>query len=68
MTIQEQLDQINSAIKAIECGAQEYRIGSRQLRRADLSVLYAERRRIEAIKAQESDVPADIFVARFDRR
>jgi len=68
MTIQEQLDQINQAIKAIETGAQEYRVGNRQLKRADLSVLYAERRRLEALKAQESDVPVDVFVARFDRR
>jgi len=68
MAIQEQLEQLNTAIKAIETGAQEYRIGNRQLRRADLSVLYAERRRLESIMAQESDVPPDIFVARFDRR
>jgi len=68
MTIQDQLEQINEAIKAIETGAQEYRIGSRQLKRADLSVLYAERRRREAIKAQESDIPPNVFVARFDRR
>lgn len=46
MTIQEQLDQINAAVQAIESGAQEYRIGNRLLRRGDLSTLYAERRRL----------------------
>lgn len=46
MTLQEQLDQINQAIANIESGAQEYRIGSRLLRRGDLATLYAERRRL----------------------
>ncbi len=44
---QVQLDQINAAISAILTGAQEYSIGSRRLRRADLRVLYDERRRLE---------------------
>lgn len=68
MTTQEQLNQINAAIAAIESGAQEYRIGNRQLRRPDLSVLYQERRRLEQQLNNESDVPPNIFVAAFDRR
>lgn len=68
MTTQEQLNQINNAISAIENGAQEYRIGSRQLKRADLSVLYAERRRLQQQYSQECEVPSNVFVATFDRR
>ena len=44
-----QLDQVNRAIEQIMSGAQEYRIGSRTVRKADLSVLFAERRRLEGI-------------------
>lgn len=39
-TITEQIEQVQAAIKAIETGAQEYRIGSRQFRRGDLPALY----------------------------
>jgi hypothetical protein len=35
-------DSILQAINKIENGAQEYRIGQRTVRRADLSTLYAE--------------------------
>lgn len=45
----DQLDSINRAIAAIESGAQEYGIGSRSVKRADLGTLYAERRRLEGI-------------------
>ena len=54
MTPEERLTQLNSeltqvraAITAILSGAQEYRIGSRSLRRADLGLLYTERTRLE---------------------
>lgn len=40
MTTQELLDSVQAAITAIEGGAQEYRIGSRVVRRADLRTLY----------------------------
>lgn len=46
-TLQNRLISIDEAIKKIEAGAQEYRIGSRTLRRADLSVLYKERRQLQ---------------------
>lgn len=42
----DRLDSINKAIEAIENGAQEYQIGSRRIRRADLKTLYDERRTI----------------------
>lgn len=66
LTTQEQLDQINKAIAAIENGAQEYSIGSRRLRRADLSVLYRERRILQQQLYQENG--GGVTVAVFDRR
>ena len=56
MTLQEQYDQINAAITAIENGAQEYRIGNKLLRRADIASLYRERRQLqqEVIAEQNS--------------
>ncbi|WP_312199329.1 hypothetical protein [Anaerospora hongkongensis] len=47
MTLQEQLEQINEAIAMIEKGGQEYRIGSRLVRRGDLATLYKERRSLQ---------------------
>lgn len=66
--LREQLKEIESAISAIISGAQEYRIGTRSLRRADLTILYRERDRLEKeIEAEESG--NGIFhVAIFDRR
>jgi hypothetical protein len=66
MTTQEQLEKINTAIAAIEGGAQEYRIGSRQLRRPDLSILYQERRNLQQQFNQENG--GNAYVAVFDRR
>lgn len=43
----ERLSNLDAAIEKIESGAQEYRIGNRTLRRADLSVLYKERRQLQ---------------------
>lgn len=40
------------AIEKIENGAQEYRIGNRTVRRADLASLYAELERVEARLSQ----------------
>ena len=69
VTYQEQLVQINTAITAIEEGAQEYSIGNRRLRRPDLSILYQERRKLQEMALQESSsVPPGVFVAAFDRR
>lgn len=41
-------EQLLAAINKIENGAQEYRIGSRLVRRAELSTLYAEYKEVEA--------------------
>ena len=40
----EQLASVNAAI-----GAQEYKIGTRSVRRGELATLYAERHRLEAL-------------------
>ncbi len=66
MTTQEQLDQVNAAISAILGGAQEYRIGTRNLRRADLSVLFQERTKLEAALASQNGYSTTVAV--FDRR
>lgn len=66
MTIQEQLSQINTAIEKIENGAQEYRIGNRMVRRADLTVLYKERRQIQQEIANEESC-GGVYAASFTR-
>lgn len=45
--LKQQLAEVEKAIQAIYEGAQEYRIGSRMIRRADLGMLYQERDRLE---------------------
>ncbi len=66
MTTKEQLEQVNAAINAILNGAQEYSIGSRRLRRADLKVLFNERRQLEAALAEQNNYTVSVAV--FDRR
>lgn len=45
-------ESLMKAIEKIENGAQEYRIGNRTVRRADLASLYGELDRIEAKLSQ----------------
>lgn len=47
-TNEEVLQEINNAILTVLKGGQSYKIGSRQLTRADLKELYAMRKEIEA--------------------
>lgn len=71
MNISEQLQQVNNAIAAIEIGGQEYQIGSRRLKRADLSLLYQRQKELQGqLEAEKSDGfgLASTFVAIFDRR
>lgn len=67
MNTRQSLEQINVAISAIEQGAQEYQIGSRRIKKADLGTLYAERRRLEQ-QIIEQENYGGITVACFDRR
>ncbi|MGG1650119.1 hypothetical protein [Paenibacillus sp. NRS-1780] len=55
LKLREQLLEVETAISAIQSGAQEYSIANRSLKRADLATLYAERSRLEQeIEALES--------------
>ena len=66
LTLEEQLIQINTAISKIENGAQEYKFRDRTIRRADLAVLYKERREIERRVAEQAN-GGDSVVAAFYR-
>ena len=66
MDYEQQLASVNAAISAIESGAQEYRIGSRTVRRGELATLYAERRRLESIiNAQNGGIRTAVFSRRW---
>lgn len=67
MDLYSRLEQINKAISAIESGAQEYQIGSRKVRKADLKTLYSERDRVER-QIADSENSGNVYVAMFDRR
>lgn len=71
MTLEEQLNQINEAITAIEVGGQEYQIGSRRLKRADLSLLYKRQKELQAQISYENgntSALANTYVSVFERR
>lgn len=66
----EMLEQVNKAISAVLMGGQSYKIGSRQLTRADLAMLKSMRDDLEAqLGAGKSGQLLDrTFVAVFDGR
>lgn len=71
LTTQEQLQQINNAITAIEIGGQEYQIGNRRLKRADLLLLYQRQKELmQQVATEKSDetLLGNAFIAKFDRR
>lgn len=71
LTTNEQLQQVNDAIAAIEIGGQEYQIGSRRLKRADLSLLYKRQKELQAqveYENTQSSALANTYVSVFDRR
>ena len=45
--LEKRLETLHLAIESIENGAQEYRIGTRSVKKADLATLYKERDRLE---------------------
>ncbi|MCI8887945.1 MAG: peptidylprolyl isomerase [Hungatella sp.] len=67
---EEQLQTVNNAIYTVLKGGQSYRIGSKQLTRADLELLFEMQSRLQAqIQAgKESSLLRDTYVAVFDRR
>lgn len=69
MTPQGLLEQINQAIVNITVGGQSYRIGSRQLTRADLKTLYNIKNDLMAqVAGGTPGFLDDCYVAVFDRR
>ena len=53
-TTKEMLEQVNDAISAVMVGGQSYKIGSRNLTRADLKELYKIRNDLQAQLSQTS--------------
>lgn len=68
MTPSEQLKVVNTAIESVLLGGQSYKIGSRSLSRADLSLLRAMRQELQAEIAAEGDSSLldNTFVAVFE--
>lgn len=70
ISTQDMLEKVNEAIMAIAIGGQSYRIGSRQLTRADLKQLYAMKNDLTAQLAAENSTGLldDCYVGVFDGR
>lgn len=66
MNLNERLSRLENAIMAIENGAQEYQIGSRRVRKADLKTLYLERDRVERkiLESQNDGISVAVFEGR----
>lgn len=66
----ELLEQVNKAIAAVLVGGQSYKIGSRSLTRADMSMLKAMRDDLEAqvVAGTPSHLLDRTYVAYFDGR
>lgn len=69
-TTKEMLEQVNNAITAVMVGGQSYKIGSRNLTRADLKELYKIKNDLQAQLSQETSTGLfdDCFVGVFDGR
>lgn len=69
-TPRQMLAEVNKAIQAILVGGQSYKIGSRSLTRADLSLLRDMQNDLKAQVANETDsgLFSDTYVAFFDGR
>ncbi len=69
MTAEEMLAEVNHAIYSICVGGQSYKIGSRQLNRADLKTLYDIKNDLMAqVAGGTPGLLDDCYVAVFDRR
>lgn len=69
-TADEMLTEVNNAIYAVLVGGQSYKIGTRQLNRADLNLLYRLKNDLTAqiAAAGSTSLLDDTFVAVFDGR
>jgi hypothetical protein len=69
LTAAQKLEQVDAAIEAILSGGQSYKIGSRQLTRADLSKLYEMQQDYQAqVNTGSPGLLDDCYVAMFDGR
>lgn len=70
MTAADMLEEVNSAIFKVLVGGQSYKIGSRQLTRADRSMLREMKKELEAEvnRNEGSSLLDDTYVAFFDGR
>lgn len=69
LTPAEMLIEVDNAIYSICVGGQSYKIGSRQLNRADLKTLYDMKNDLTAqVAAGSGNLLDDCYVAVFDRR
>lgn len=70
MTAADMLEEVDSAIFKVLVGGQSYKIGSRQLTRADLSMLREMKKELEAEvnRNEGSSLLDDTYVAFFDGR
>lgn len=64
------LSEVNKAIQTVLLGGQSYKLGSRSVTRADLSLLRAMRNDLEAQLNKEENSPlmSDVVVAVFEGR
>lgn len=69
-TTKEMLEEVNGAISAVLAGGQSYKIGSRNLTRADLKELYKIKNDLQAQLSQEKSTGLfdDCYVGVFDGR
>lgn len=69
MTQEEKLIEVNTAISNILVGGQEYRIGSRSLKRADLNTLLSMQRDLQAQLANQApNLMDNTYLAIFEGR
>jgi hypothetical protein len=70
LTPAQMLAEVNIAIQKILVGGQSYRIGSRQLNRADLGMLRQMQRELEnqVVGGDNANTLGNFSVAEFDRR
>ena len=68
--LQNRIKQLDDAILKVEQGGQEYRIGNRMLKRADLMALYRERRQLQhelTLALKYANAEGGIYLATFYR-
>lgn len=68
--LRNRIKQLDDAILKVEQGGQEYRIGNRMLKRADLMALYRERRQLQhelALALKYANAERGVYLATFYR-